>query len=99
MRRLLILGAAALIGLGLPAASYADGLPSCPCPPQVKAKAKVKTVHRVRHRVRVARGPEVYALAGPYDLHAVPPSPVDSAYEPAMVAYFRDPSITGYWPG
>lgn len=98
MRRLLIIAAASLIGAGLPSFSYADGMPSCPCPPQVKAKAKVKVVHRVRHR-RVARGPAVVALPGPYDLHAVPPSPLDSAYQPAMVAYFRDPSITGYWPG
>jgi hypothetical protein len=98
MRRLLIYGAAFVIGIALSAASYADGLPSCPCPPQVKAKVKVKTVHRVRHR-HIARGPVVVALPGPYDLHALPPNPLDSAYEPAMVAYFRDPSITGYRPG
>jgi hypothetical protein len=98
MRRLLIYGAAFVIGIALSAASHADGLPSCPCPPHARSKAKVKVVHRVRHR-HIARGPVVVALPGPYDLHAVPPSPLDSAYEPAMVAYFRDPSITGYWPG
>ncbi|HEX3536222.1 MAG TPA: hypothetical protein VHU15_05605 [Stellaceae bacterium] len=98
MRRLLIIVAASLIGIGLPSVGYADGLPSCPCPPLAKAKVKVKTVHHVRHR-RFARGPIVVGLPGPYDLHAAPPSPLDSAYQPAMVAYFRDPSITGYWPG
>jgi hypothetical protein len=96
MQRLLVFGAAILIGFALSLPSHADGLPSCPCPP--RAKVKVRTVHHLRHR-RLARGPEVYALPGPYDLHALPPSPLDSAYAPAMVAYFRDPSITGYWPG
>jgi hypothetical protein len=93
MRRLLIFGAAALIGLGLPAASRADGMP----PGQVQVKKKV--VHRVHHRRVLARVPAVVGLPGPYDLHAVPPHPLDSAYEPAMVSYFRDVSITGYAPG
>jgi len=94
MQRLLVLSAAILIGFAMPLPSYADGMPK----PEVQVKKKVKVVHRVRHR-RVVRGPAVVALPGPYDLHALPPSALDSAYEPAMVAYFRDPSITGYWPG
>ena len=97
MRRLLVFGAALVIGFALPAASHADGLPSCPCPPH--AKAKVKTAHRVRHRIVRAHGPVIVALPGPYDFHRAPPDPLDSAYEPAMVAYFRDVSITGYRPG
>jgi hypothetical protein len=97
MRRLLIFAAAALIGLTVPAASRADGMPSCPCPPH--AKAKVKTVHRVRHRVRVAHAPVIYGLPGAYDLHAAPPNPLDSAYQPAMLSYFTDTVITGYPPG
>lgn len=99
MRRLVIFAAAALIGLAVPAASRADGMPSCPCPPHAKAPVKVKIVHRVRHRVRVARAPVIYGLPGPYDLHAVPPSPLDSAYQPAMLNYFTDTVITGYPPG
>src|SRR5205085_9313814 len=94
MQRLLVFSAAILIGFAMAMPSYADGMPK----PEVQVKKKVKVVHRVRHR-RVVRGPAVVALPGPYDLHALPPSPLDSAYEPAMVAYFRDPSITGYWPG
>ena len=99
MRRLLVFCAAASIGFAQPVAGRADGMPSCPCPPQAKVHVKVKTVHRVRHRVRVARAPAVFALPGPYDLRQFPPPPIDSAYEPATVEYFRDPSVTGYWPG
>ena len=97
MRRLLIFAAAGLIGIAVPAASRADGMPSCPCPPH--AKAKVKTVHRARHHVRVARAPVIYGLPGAYDLHAAPPNPLDSAYQPAMVNYLTDTVITGYRPG
>lgn len=94
MRRLLIIAAAVLIGLALPAASRADGMPKL----QVKERAKVKTVRHMRHRL-VRRAPAVFALPGPYDLHAEPPNPLDGAYQPAMMSYFRDPSITGYRPG
>jgi len=94
MRRLLIIAAAVLVGLAWPAASRADGMPKL----QVKEKVKVKTVRHVRHRLVRRAPPAVFALPGPYDLHAEPPNPLDGAYQPAMVSYFRDPSITGYRP-
>lgn len=98
MRRLLVFASAALITLALPAASRADGMPRLQMKERVKVQ--VKTVHRVRHRLlRRVLPPAIVALPGPYDLRADPPPPIDSAYQPAMMSYLHDPSITGYRPG
>lgn len=95
MRRLLALCTALVIGAALPGAAVrADGMP------EVKKKTVTivkKKVRRVVHRR--AAGPPIVGLPGPYDLHGYPPPPTDSAYQPAMIEYFRDISITGYRPG
>ena len=93
MRRLLAVSAAFLIGIGLGAAAHADGMPEL-----TKHKTKiVRHVHRVHARHRIVRS-AIVGLVGPYDLHGYPPPPTDSAYQPAMVEYFRDVSVTGYRP-
>jgi hypothetical protein len=87
-----------LIACCAPMPSRADGMPKAEM--LVKEKVKVvKTVRRVRHRVLRRAAPAIVGLPGPYDLRADPPPPLDSAYQPAMLSYFHDVSITGYRPG
>ena len=97
MRRFLAVSVALLLGVAIALPARADGMPELKTKTKVHIVKKVRQVRRtVRRRVTV---PQIVALPGPYDLHAYPPQPLDSAYEPAMVEYFRDPSITGYRPG
>jgi len=98
MRRIAMVGAALLIGYGLPAPADANGVPpvvkatpGCHCPPVHRR------VHaRVRH-YRAALPPKVVAaVAGPdYYKHAGP-EPWDPLYDHIMVDHFRSRWSPGF---
>ena len=99
MRRIAMIGAAVLIGYGLPAPASADGMP-----PQVKATpgCHCPLVHRRVHaRVRHYRAPlppkAVVAIAGPDYYNVLIPSPWDTAYDHIVVDHFRSPVVTGFY--
>ena len=90
MRRIAMIGAAVLIGYGLPAPASADGMP-----PQVKATpgCHCPLVHRRVHaRVRHYRAPlplKAVAAIGPDYYNVLIPSPWDTAYDHIVVDHFR----------
>jgi len=99
MRRIAMVGAALLIGYGLPAPAGANGVPpvvkatpGCHCPPVHRR------VHaRVRH-YRAALPPKVVAIvAGPDYYNMLVPSPWDPLYDHIMVDHFRSPTVTGFY--
>jgi hypothetical protein len=100
MRRIAMLGAALLLGYGLPAPAEADGLPpevkatpGCHCPPVHRR------VHaRVRHYRRAPLPPRVAAaVAGPDYYNMLVPNTWDPLYDHIMVDHFRSPVVTGFY--
>jgi len=95
-----MLGAALLLGYGLPAPAEADGLPpevkaipGCHCPPVHR-----RLHARVRHYRRAPLPPKVaVAVAGPDYYNMLVPSPRDPLYDHIMVDHFRSPTVTGFY--
>src|SRR5260370_37909195 len=99
MRRIAMVGAALLIGYGLPVPASADGVP-----PEIKATpgCHCPLVHRRVHaRVRHYRAPlppkAVVAIAGPDYYNVLIPSPWDTLYDHIAVDHFRSPTVTGFY--
>ena len=98
MRRIAMIGAALLIGYGLPAPAGADGLP-----PEVKAApgCHCPLVHRRVHarvrRYRAPLPPRAVAAIGPDYYNVLIPSTWDTAYDRIVVTHFRSPTVTGFY--